>query len=138
MKIGEDDAQLLYGESAETVARRFVSAGAAAVVATHGSEGATVYLADRLVHRPIAHLDGDPVDMMGAGDATFATVLAELVRREFSTDETSWQRILDHAMVVAALTIRAPGGRLRAPTDNWLRPLPAESVPSAHRVEAPR
>jgi len=113
VKIGEDDAQLLYGESAETVAGRFVRAGAEAVVATHGSGGATVYLSDRVVHRPIAHLDGEPVDMMGAGDATFATVLAELVRRDFSTDETVWQGILDHAMVVAAMTIRAPGGSLR-------------------------
>ena len=113
VKIGEDDAHLLYGESAETVASRFVSAGAAAVIATHGPGGATVYLADRVVRRPIAHLTGEPVDMMGAGDATFATVLAGLIRRDFSTDETAWQQILDHAMVVAALTIRAPGGRLR-------------------------
>jgi fructokinase len=114
VKIGEEDAALLYEESAEVVAARFVGLGAT-VLATAGARGATVYHGSISTSRPIARQTGPVVDTMGAGDATFAAVIAALVRAGRSGVEAQWGDILEAAMSVAAATIRHQGGLLRLP-----------------------
>ena len=110
LKLGEEDAHLLFNEPLAIVAQRFVDLGTQVVLATAGSAGATVYTADRSVARPIVASSVPVVDTMGAGDATFASVIASL-----SHGENDWDMTLDRAMAIAAATIRQHGGTLRLP-----------------------
>jgi fructokinase len=106
LKLGEDDARLLYGASLDEVVGYF--APQTTVLATAGAKGATVYEHRAAVSRPIVQCTEPIVDTLGAGDATFAAVIASL-----SDGETRWGVILDHAMTIAAATIRHHGGVLR-------------------------
>lgn len=108
-KIGGDDAQLVWGEPLEIVAQRLLDAGAGAVLATEGHLGATLYSDEGDVHHPIVQLSRPIVDTMGAGDSTFAAVIAQSLR------SSSWDQVLGMAMAVAAETIRHPGGLLQLP-----------------------
>lgn len=113
VKIGEEDAHLLYGEDLASVVDRYLELGAHAVLATMGRDGATLHLPDAAIHRDIV-TDARPiVDTMGAGDATFAAVIAGLVRSHGA--DTEWGSILDTAMGIAAETIRVAGAQLRVP-----------------------
>jgi fructokinase len=114
VKIGEEDAALLYDESIDAVAAKFVELGAT-VLATAGARGATVYHDGTSTSRPISPEVGAIVDTMGAGDATFSAVIAALVTARRSGVEAQWGDILDSAMSVAAATIRQRGGLLRLP-----------------------
>jgi fructokinase len=114
VKIGEEDAALLYDESIEAVAARFVGLGAT-VLATAGARGATIYHGANSTSRPISSQAGAIVDTMGAGDATFSAVIAALVTAGRSGVEAQWGDILEAAMSVAAATIRHRGGLLRLP-----------------------
>jgi len=109
-KIGADDAHIIWGDSLKTVSQRLRDAGAQAVLATEGEHGATLYSADGETHHPIAISDRPIVDTMGAGDSTFAAVIAQ------SLQPSSWDQVLSMAMAVAAETIRHPGGLLQLPT----------------------
>ena len=113
-KIGEEDAQLLWGMPLPAVAARLLRAGARAVLATAGEHGATVYSRDGETHQPIAADSRPIVDTMGAGDATFAAVIAQSVDAP-SAEARDWSTILSTAMGIAAETIRHPGGLLRLP-----------------------
>ena len=106
LKIGEEDAQLLYGKSLDEVVGYF--SPHTAVLATAGAAGATIYERGSALTRPIVHSTAPIVDTMGAGDATFASVIASL-----SQGEGDWSVILDRAMAIAAATIRHHGGVLR-------------------------
>lgn len=106
LKIGEDDAQLLYAEPLARVVSRF--APHTTVLATAGASGATAYERGAAVTRPIVSSTEPVVDTMGAGDATFASVIASL-----GEGEDDWAVILDRAMAIAAATIRRHGGILR-------------------------
>lgn len=109
VKIGEEDAHLLYGEEVASVVARYLGLGTHAVLATMGRDGATLHLPDAATHRGIV-TDARPiVDTMGAGDATFAAVIAGMTRG------ADWDSILDTAMGIAAETIRVAGGQLRVP-----------------------
>jgi fructokinase len=106
LKIGEEDAQLLYGRPLDEVVGFF--ALHTAVLATAGAGGARLYERGVSVSRPIVASPEPIVDTMGAGDATFASVIASL-----SEGEGDWGTILDRAMAIAAATIRHHGGVLR-------------------------
>jgi fructokinase len=109
VKVGDDDAQLLWGEPLPVVAQRLVDAGADAVLATAGERGASIYFRDGETHHPIVAGSTPIVDTMGAGDATFAAVIAH------SLSARGWSEALPTAMAIAAETIRHPGGLLRVP-----------------------
>jgi len=113
IKIGDEDARLLYDLGVDEVAARFASNGAGVVLATAGAEGATVLAAGRSIRAPITADARAVVDTMGAGDATFASVIAHLI----ATGEApvDWTMVLDRSMAIAAETIRHAGGQLRRP-----------------------
>jgi len=115
VKIGDDDADLLYGMPLEDVAARFIGLGAATVLATAGAAGATLHFAGGTVSRPIVDIPGPIVDTLGAGDSTFAVVAAALASDTPPRDRDGWARVLERAMAVAAATVRQPGGLLRLP-----------------------
>lgn len=114
IKVGADDAQLLYDGELDALRARLRGLGARAVLATAGADGAALESDAGVVRAPIAHLPGRLVDTVGAGDATLAAVAAGLV--DGVPDGTAgWQELLDRAMAVAAATCRAEGGLLRTP-----------------------
>ncbi|WP_243074162.1 PfkB family carbohydrate kinase [Microbacterium sp. SS28] len=115
VKVGEDDAQLLYGDELDALRARLVDLGVAAVLATQGAAGATIEAGPDVVTRPISALPGRIVDTMGAGDAAFAAAVAGLVE-EVPEDADAWGALLETAMDVAAATCRFEGALLRLPT----------------------
>lgn len=114
VKIGEEDAGLLYGLPVDVVADRLTGLGARYVLATAGPLGAAVQWSGGGVRRPIVTSAGPIVDTMGAGDAVFAAVSARLAGSAHP-DSAGWEHALDQAMAIAAATIRQPGGLLRLP-----------------------
>lgn len=115
VKVGDDDATVLYGEPLDAVRTRLIDLGAAAVLATQGADGAAVEAGDIVVTRPISVLPGPIVDTMGAGDAVFASVLAAL-SAGIPSDAEAWGDALQEAMDVAAATCRFEGALLRVPS----------------------
>lgn len=115
IKIGDDDASLLYDSSVDEVVTHLHALGVPLVIATRGKDGATVSTGSSKVHRPIAAMPGRIVDTMGAGDAVFASILVSVLRQRPAT-VSAWQDILDHAMLVAAATCRSEGALLRLPS----------------------
>ncbi len=111
VKIGVDDADLVFGETVEVAAHRFLDAGAERVLVTRGAAGAAILDHSAEIAVPIAVANDPVVDTMGAGDATFSAIIAAMAAPE----ETDWRVALEHAMAIAAATIREPGGMLRAP-----------------------
>jgi fructokinase len=114
VKVGEDDASLLYGDSLDALRTRLVDLGADAVLATQGASGATIEADDVVVTHPISSLPGHIVDTMGAGDAAFAATIAALAEGDPATEE-EWAAVLASAMDVAAATCRFEGALLRTP-----------------------
>ncbi|MCM3657841.1 PfkB family carbohydrate kinase [Agromyces mediolanus] len=120
VKLGDDDAELLYGAPLVAVAARLHRAGAGAVLATMGAGGAAVHSARGIVARPVPSLPGAIVDTMGAGDAILAATVASLVADTgpgADADTGDWAKRLDAAMLVAAATCRHEGALLRRPDD---------------------
>ncbi|WP_345800141.1 PfkB family carbohydrate kinase [Microbacterium sp. AZCO] len=115
VKVGEDDATLLYGEPLDALRARLVDLGVEAVLATQGSAGAAIEAGPDVVTRPISSLPGRIVDTMGGGDAAFATTVAGLIENPPS-DADAWGALLEHAMDVAAATCRFEGALLRLPS----------------------
>ena len=109
IKIGDDDAALLYDADLTTSSARYLALGAHTVLATAGRHGASVWGPGWRIERPIVMRDEPVVDTMGAGDATFAVALHSLSR------SPDWGSTLDRAMSIAAETIRHPGALLRVP-----------------------
>jgi len=114
VKVGADDAALLYDGDLEALRARLRGLGVASVLATAGADGAVLESDAGTVTAPIAALPGPIVDTVGAGDATLAAVVAGLAEGDPTTD-AGWQALLDRAMAVAAATCRAEGGLLRTP-----------------------
>jgi fructokinase len=117
VKIGDEDAELLFGEGVEDAARRLAADGAAYVLATAGRAGATLLTPDGRVDAGIADLPGAVVDTMGAGDATLASITAALRRADVQglAGIEYWRGALENAMTVAAATVRNEGALLRLP-----------------------
>lgn len=114
VKVGDDDAQLLYGGSLDDLRVRLVGLGVGAVLATYGAGGAAIDAAGASVARGISELPGRIVDTMGGGDAVLATTVA-LVRDRLPVDAEEWDAVLTRAMDVAAATCRHEGALLRTP-----------------------
>ena len=115
-KVGDEDAALLYGASLAGVQAGLVAGGARSVLATAGSDGATIATRDGTrVSRPVAALPGAIVDTMGAGDATLASVTRSTLTSGLPADVSGWTRLLDDAMAIAAATCRSEGALLRRP-----------------------
>ena len=115
VKVGEDDAALLYDAPLDSLRARLVDLGVAAVLATEGAAGATLEAGDVVVTHPVSNLPGRIVDTMGAGDAAFAATVEALLDREPS-GEDEWSEALRVAMDVAAATCRFEGALLRTPS----------------------
>ena len=122
VKVGADDAAILYDGDLDALRVRLRGLGAAAVLATAGADGAMIDADAGIVSAPIAQLPGAVIDTVGAGDATLAAVSEGLVAAPPS-DLGEWRALLRRAMDIAAATCRAEGGLLRTP----------ESLPDAGR-----
>jgi len=117
MKIGDDDAALLYGAPLNDCAATLLADGTRAVLTTAGTAGAALHELGRpTVTVPIADLPGPIVDTMGAGDATLAAVVSRIVAADRAAYPMDWPGALTFAMRVAAATCRAHGALLRLPT----------------------
>ena len=114
VKVGADDAAILYDGDLDALRARLRDLGAAAVLATAGAAGATIDAGAGVVSAPIAELPGAVIDTVGAGDATLAAVSEGLVSAA-PTELEEWRALLLRAMDVAAATCRAEGGLLRTP-----------------------
>jgi fructokinase len=115
VKVGDDDAPFLGSPGLAALVPTLVEGGADIVLATEGRAGARIVDGGIGVSSGIASLPGPIVDTMGAGDASLASVVADLVRGGRPTDEAAWSAVLDRAMVVAAATCRAEGALLQTP-----------------------
>jgi sugar/nucleoside kinase (ribokinase family) len=114
VKLGDEDAALLYGSRPNHVAARLLAAGARAVFTTLGRWGAEILRSKgAVIAVPIAAMDGDIVDTMGAGDATLASVTASLLALPRNPSDAEWAIVLDRAMLVAAATCRVTGATLQ-------------------------
>ncbi|AZZ51754.1 carbohydrate kinase family protein [Rathayibacter festucae] len=107
VKLGAEDAELVFGAALAHGTRRLLASGARAVLETAGSAGAALVRGSERTDAPVTTAPGAIVDTMGAGDATFTTVVAAL------TSDESDSAVLGRAMAIAAATIRSPGGLLR-------------------------
>jgi len=114
VKVGADDAALLYDGDLDALRRRLRGLGVRAVLATAGADGAALETEAGELTAPIAALPGRVVDTVGAGDATLAGVAEGLVDGHPSS-AADWQALLDRAMLIAAATVRSEGGLLRTP-----------------------
>ncbi|MDJ0376756.1 PfkB family carbohydrate kinase [Cryobacterium sp. PH31-L1] len=116
VKVGDEDADLLYDSTLEDLRERLIDSGAHTVLATAGRLGASVTFAqNERVTVPIAQLDGPVIDTMGAGDATLAASVCTIVTDGVPQDSTAWQALLADAMLTAAATCRHEGALLRRP-----------------------
>lgn len=116
LKLGDDDSRLLHSRPVNEAAAAYLDVGARAVLATEGADGVTVHEGRSSFHAEIARDSRPVVDTMGAGDATFAAVLAETSRLGRLPSGAEWRPVLATAMEIAAQTIRVAGGTLRLPT----------------------
>lgn len=117
IKISAEDTHLLYGTQNDAVTHRLLSTGVDWILATAGRDGASVTTSDGAsVHAPISPIDRPIVDTMGAGDATFASVIHSLTAEGVPSDVDAWTSLLGTAMDIAAATCRHRGGRLRLPS----------------------
>ncbi|WP_104196858.1 PfkB family carbohydrate kinase [Cryobacterium sp. M15] len=116
VKVGDEDADLLYDSTLDELRERLVDGGAQTVLATAGRLGASVSFENNgLVSVPIAALDGPIVDTMGAGDATLAASVCTIMNDGVPQDSTAWEALLADAMLTAAATCRHEGALLRRP-----------------------
>ena len=115
VKVGEDDAALLYRDRLDALRARLIDLGARSVLATEGAAGATIEAGGVVVTRPISNPPGRIVDTMGAGDAAFAATVASLLETQPATAD-EWAEVLQNAMDVAAATCRFEGALLRTPS----------------------
>ena len=114
-KVGDEDAELLYGIPLGDLVERLRFAGASHVLATAGRDGAEIVSAVGRVASPIAALPGPIVDTMGAGDATLAAAVRALATTGIPNGLDAWKRVLDEAMLIAGWTCRTPGALLQLP-----------------------
>lgn len=118
VKVGDEDAELVWGTEPHAVASRLRSLGADVVLVTEGPDGATAHTPTTSVHAPIHPMDAPIVDTIGAGDATIAAVAAALGDAEVSgydLGDDLWPAVLADAMAIAAATCRVEGGLLQLP-----------------------
>jgi len=116
-KLSEEDVGLLYAGSEADAISSIHAAGTPTVLLTRGSRGATLVREDgRRIDVEIAAMPGAVVDTLGAGDATLASFVGEVVRVGLHATDQQLREALDQAMRVAGATARQLGGRLQLPT----------------------
>jgi fructokinase len=117
VKVGDEDAELLLGDSLEAfVARlRNLPGMHGAILATAGREGARVHHGEAVVRSGIVELPGPIVDTMGAGDATLSAVAHRIAERGLPESTEAWADALRAAMTIASATVRHEGALLRVP-----------------------
>lgn len=116
VKVGDEDARLLYSSDLQALQARLHTLGARVVLGTAGAAGASVVTSDGLqVDVPIADMAGPIVDTMGAGDATLASVITSLLTAGLPADAADWQAVLHRSMQIAAATCREEGALLQTP-----------------------
>lgn len=115
VKVGEDDAALLYRVPLDGLRDRLRDLGAAVVLTTYGPAGAGLDAPGMEITAPISKLPGRIVDTMGAGDAVLSAIAASLVQ-DSPEGEDEWGAALHRAMDVAAATCRCEGALLRLPS----------------------
>ena len=115
LKVSEEDLGLLYpGREPRELARDWLAQGVAAVVVTHGAEGASAWRAgEQLRVEPVAV---PVVDTVGAGDTFQAALLAGLAEQGVHSPEalhnmaaTRWFQVLQFAARAAAITCSRRG-----------------------------
>lgn len=115
VKIGDEDAELLLADSLDVFVERLRAAGASAVLATAGRDGASLHHEGGPVHARIVPLPGAVIDTMGAGDATLAAIVRRIALDGLPTTNAAWAHALHEAMLIAAATVRHEGALLRMP-----------------------
>ncbi len=121
-KVGDEDAQLLYGCSLAELRDRLIATGAGAVLATAGREGASVTTSTGVTAASgITEMPGEVIDTMGAGDATLAAAVSVLVHDGVPEVDDGWGRLLGFAMDTAAATCRVEGALLQPHPDRLQR-----------------
>ena len=114
VKVGADDASILYDGDLDALRARLREIGVQAVLATAGADGAVIETDTGTAAAPISDLPGRVIDTVGAGDATLAAVASGLVSTAPEALD-DWRALLQRAMDIAAATCRAEGGLLRTP-----------------------
>lgn len=114
VKVGADDAAILYDGDLDALRSRLRGLGVQTVLATAGADGAVIETDAGTAAAPISQLPGRVVDTVGAGDATLAAVASGLVA-DTPNGLEAWRAVLQRAMDIAAATCRAEGGLLRTP-----------------------
>ncbi|HEY0374894.1 MAG TPA: PfkB family carbohydrate kinase [Amnibacterium sp.] len=117
VKLGDEDAALLYGTELDEAARRLQQHGARMVLGTAGRDGASLFFPEGRIDVPVAELPGPIVDTIGAGDATLAALTDALLHadRDGGGDALFWEAALENAMIIAAATCRSEGPLLQLP-----------------------
>ena len=116
VKVGDDDSALLYGSTLDELESHLLAVGCPAILGTAGKDGAEIVTSNGVgSHEPIATLPGPIVDTMGAGDAVLASVTESILVDGLPKDESTWHRVIERAMRVAAATCRHEGALLRLP-----------------------
>jgi fructokinase len=114
VKIGDEDAALLYQTSVAEAATRLLSIGAAVVLTTSGKDGAAIYTSGGInVKEEIVNLPSPIIDTMGAGDATLASIVHSIGAGPFPATDAAWRAALHEAMKIAAFTCRREGAILQ-------------------------
>lgn len=110
VKLGDEDTELLFGKNPDEMTAMLMADGMQTALITEGPKGARIVTNDgATVSRPIARMDGDIVDTIGAGDATTAAITSSILAGQ------SWDVALERAMLLAAATCRSAGGELQLP-----------------------
>src|SRR5690606_27532215 len=119
LKLGDDDAQLLYGVALSDVIPA-LRQSYPRILATEGRAGAAVHVGAWSTRSPARARPDSVIDTMGAGDAVFATILSEIAttkaRGVVDIDAVDWELALRRAMDVAAATVAHAGALLRLPS----------------------
>lgn len=116
VKLGDEDARLLYGCDSGAVRDHLFGLGVPILFCTHGSAGASLHARGGLTVSVGLPPNGPKVvDTMGAGDAALAAVLAWILLRGRPDDAEGWTACLRQAVAIATATCARPGGALRLP-----------------------
>jgi len=118
LKVSDEDLHLLWpGVPHADLAARWRAVGAAAVVVTHGGDGAVAHLPDGELRLPPVKVD--VIDTVGAGDTFQAAMLTAIAERNALTPDgvralprDTWREVLAFAGRAAAITCSRRGADL--------------------------
>ncbi|GLS19822.1 fructokinase [Labrys miyagiensis] len=124
IKLSEEDARLIFGNTGREAIHGLFGWGVDTIVLTQGRNGATLFARNGLmINVPACPASKPVVDTMGAGDATLASLIAFCLERGMPDDAEGWGACLERAMQIAAATCRTEGGELALPENGAAGPL---------------